>query len=268
MHITSQVESSTEPGHMNWKVRGLLESSTADSASDVMGILSESYRLKIPRYGGTTTEMKVASSLSLSHYGSCREGPLPYWGGRNLRDNEAGEKDHRGNSNHRTTAHVEMETGSVCLSQSVPNYGSEKGLVREERGGGEGRREGEPEGKEERNYSRMAGVGEEGDEREEKEVKKEMLRSVPKRRRRSSESSLELQRSRGEVSPANRKHRRRRRRRSDRTSRRKSSRSLIEGGREEEEEEEEGFRMSSEELVIEKLVPVRERERGGGGGFS
>ena len=256
---------------MNWKVRGLLESSAAESASDCMGILSDSYRLKIPRYGGTSTELKVASSLSLSRYDSCREGPLPYWGGRNLRDDPR-ERDLRGNGcrGNQTSAHVEIEagSGSVGFSQSVPNYGLSREGVGEGGGGEERKRQGEPEGKEQRNYSRLAGVGKE-DEKETKREERETLRSGPKSRR-SSESSMDLQRPRGEVSPANRK--RRRRRRSERASgtsprtRRKSTRSLMERGRDRHgEEEEEEFRMSSEESAQEKLVPVREREREGGG---
>ncbi|CAI8048558.1 Solute carrier family 35 member F2 [Geodia barretti] len=265
---TTKVESSTEPGDINWKVRGLLESSAAESASDCVGILSDSYRLKIRRYGGTSTEMKAASSLSLSRYDSCHEGPLPYWGGRNLRDDRR-EKDLRGNGCHgnQTSAHVEIEAGrrSVGFSQSVPNYGMSGEGVGEGGGGGERKRQGEPEGKEQRNYSRQAGVGEE-DERERKREERETLRSGPNPRR-SSESSLDLQGPRGEVSPANRK--RRRRRRSERASphsRRKSTLSLLERGRDRRGEEEEGgFKMSSEESAQEKMVPVREREREGGG---
>ena len=275
LYVCIQVESSTETGEIRWKARGLLESSVTETASDCIGILSDSYKAKIPRYGGTSTEMKVATSLTLSRYNSYQEGPLPYWGGRNLRGDDRGERDHRGNGYHgrRDDAHVEIEagSGSVRYSQSLPVGHSEEDVGR----GGERGREGEPEGKEERRYSRQAGVGEEEEVRQWKERKRqerETLRTGQKKGR-GSESSAEVQRSREEVSPANRKRRRRRSERTAASSRSKNSHSLVDRGKageeEEEEEEEEGFRLSSEELTQEKMVPVREREReGGGGGFN
>lgn len=272
--ICIQVESSTETGEIKWKARDLLESSVTETASDCIGILSDSYKAKIPRYGGTSTEMKVATSLTLSRYNSYQEGPLPYWGGRNLRGDDKRERDRRGNGyrGRRDDAHVEIEadSGSVRYSQSLPVGHSEEDVG----GGGERRREGEPEGEEERRCSRQAGVGEEEEEvrqwKERKRQERETLRTGQKKRR-GSESSAEVQRSREEVSPANRKRRRRRSERTAASSRSKNS--LVDRGRagdeEEEEAEAEGFRLSSGELTREKMVPVREREReGGGGGFN
>ena len=147
---------------MQSKVRRLLESSTGNSSSASIGILSRSYQVKIPHYGGTAsreTELKVASSLSLSRYDSCREGPLPFWGGRNYRrDDDGDDDDRRGNGCYEHRPHVEMESGSVGYSRSVPMYCEGVG-----RGECEGVREGEPEGREDRNYSRQGGVGEEGE---------------------------------------------------------------------------------------------------------
>ena len=184
--MSPQVDSSTEPGHTDWKLRGLLESSVDTSCSSAsIGILSQSYQLTTPHYG-STAELKVPSLFPPPRrYDNPYRDPTPFWGGRH--DNEL----NRGNQ---ISLEAEVECDSVRLSQSAPH-----GTLVEGRGGGEGGvwlsgegrrrhgsvggmgggegegeerrlsprgvsgREGDPEGMEDRNYSRQGGVGEEGE---------------------------------------------------------------------------------------------------------
>ena len=233
---------------MEWKVRRLLESSTGNSTSDSIGILSRSFQVKMPHYGGTprATELKHTGSFSLSHYDSCREGPLPFWGGQNNRRDDGEEDHHHGNGyyGHRVRPRIEIEAGSdsVRFSQSVPMCG-------------EGEREGEPEGKEERNYSRQRGVGEEEREPKKRRNSDSLTHPHPQQQRRRRGSR--------EGTPANRKHRRRRNEAlsSPHKARARSS--------DEEEEEETTGLMFSPDLVQDRVDTKATDTTGGGrGGFN
>ena len=153
------MESSDEPGKVNWRLRGLLETSTESTAS--LGILSHSYKKQTSRHYGTTETKRQLDSLAPLNLRTRYHGSAPV--------------DHPGNHNHhgndyqdnRGSVRVEIEAGSnsVRFSQSAPSrgYGEE----------GERKEEGERETLRRERYSvgreGGQGEGEEGERKEEGE---------------------------------------------------------------------------------------------------
>lgn len=140
------MDSSSEPEHRDWKIRGLLESSV-DSTSASLGILS-SFK-KSPDYG--TTELRnIVTPPSHAHH----RGAVP-----SDKYREKDDVDRHGNCyhGHQSSAHVEIhvETGkSVRFSQSVPLYGRHEDI------GGGVRESGDVEGGRVEGRKRHSSAGE------------------------------------------------------------------------------------------------------------
>ena len=194
---------------MNWRLRGLLETSTESTAS--LGILSHSYKKQTPRHYGTTETKRQLDSLAPLKLRTRYHGSAPV--------------DHPGNHNHhgncyqdnRDGMRVEIEAGSnsVSFSQSAPSCGYGEEGERKEEGERETlRRERYIVGREGGRGEGGEGGGEAGDAQR---VSKRRRRSLASRRR---EDSITLLRDRADSEspppPAPATERRRKRRSSAR----------------------------------------------------